>query len=665
MRWPHFQIVFLLASVGVCFCLNAQESHRSALSSAGATPERRPAPATYPVTTQRDPTLFLRGLFRFQKGDDRRWAAADFDDSQWPLVPSDQPSPELGNRLNAGMAWYRFSVVLPAGSETFALRLPEIRTCYQVFVDGKLMFTQGQLPPHPVFFTSVPVLIPLSGAVRPEPQAMHFAIRVWGGQLDEARAAGIQDAIQVGPLAQLQEPFSNARRSVEADSAADFCLALLELVAASVALALFLFRRSEQEYLWFVLMALGLVDLHLVLGAGTGRSYPILLIDTVALIGLRLFQVALMLFLRRLLSAKWTFFLRLALLCAFLAMIDDLLWGLPHVVSSKAGNLVDNFLQLPIFLWSIQIACRRAWQRWPDARLLAVPLALLIFTQQFSDIATTFAVFGHTGLAKWVDQYLTMMHPLRADYIVFSEGFFLLAMLAILVNRFSRATRNQDRVQSELEAARAVQRLLLPTEPPETKGFKVESVYLPAQEVGGDFFHVTLGDDASLLIIVGDVSGKGLSAAMSVSTIVGAIRVHSTREPAEILRSLNQALFGHMSGFATCCAALIDCKGLMTVANAGHLSPYRNGAEMPLEGGLPLGLMEYVEYTSTSFNLQVGDHLTFISDGVVEASNRKGELFGFERTASVSSKSANEIAEAAKTFGQNDDITVLSVVLSV
>ena len=573
--------------------------------------------------------------------------------------------PEFGNQLNAGMAWYRFSVVLPAGSETFALRLPEIRTCYQVFADGRLMFTQGQLPPHPVFFTSVPVLIPLSGAVRPEPQATHFALRVWGEQLDEARAAGIQDAIQVGPLALLQEPFSNSRRSVEADSAADFCLALLELVAASVALALFLFRRSEQEYLWFVLMALGLVDLHLVLAAGTGRSYPILLIDTVALIGLRLFQVALMLFLRRLLSAKWTFFLRLALLCAFLAMIDDLLWGLPHVVSSKAGNLVDNFLQLPIFLWSIQIDCRRAWQRWPDARLLAVPLALLIFTQQFSDIATTFAVFGRNGLAKWVDQYLTMMHPLRADYIVFSEGFFLLAMLAILVNRFSRATRNQDRVQSELEAARAVQRLLMPTDPPEMKGFKVESVYLPAQEVGGDFFHITSGDDASLLIIVGDVSGKGFSAAMSVSTIVGAICVNSTREPAEILSSLNKASFGHMSGFATWCAALIDCKGGLTVANAGHLSPYRNEAEMPLEGGLPLGLIEDVEYTTTSFNLQMGDRLIFISDGVVEASNRRGELFGFERTAAVSSKSANEIAEAAEAFGQNDDITVLSVVVSV
>ena len=154
----------------------------------------------------------------------------------------------------------------------------------------------------------------------------------------------------------------------------------------------------------------------------------------------------------------------------------------------------------------------------------------------------------------------------------------------------------------------------------------------------------------------------------SIRPLHAALRLAGVRADnfdVEILRSLNKALFGQISGFATCCAALIDCEGLLTVANAGHLSQYRNGAEMPLEGGLPLGLIEDVAYSTTSFNLQVGDHLIFISDGVVEASNRKGELFGFERTAAVSSKSANEIAEAAKTFGQNDDITVLSVVLSV
>jgi hypothetical protein len=239
MRQSLLKPGLLLAIAIVCHCLSAQETHRSSLSSVEASSDAETAPATYPITTERDPTLFLRGLFRFHQGDDPRWAAADFDDSHWPLAPSDHPSTSPETELLTGMAWYRFSVVLPAGTETFALRLPEINTCYQLFADGRLIFTQGKLPPHPVFYKSVPVLIPLSSATRPEAQVLHFAIRVWGGQPNEPHAVGMEDAIQIGPLAQLQGSFSAFQRSAEADSVADFSLAMLELVAAGVALSLF------------------------------------------------------------------------------------------------------------------------------------------------------------------------------------------------------------------------------------------------------------------------------------------------------------------------------------------------------------------------------------------------------------------------------------------
>ncbi|MGB8480983.1 MAG: SpoIIE family protein phosphatase [Acidobacteriaceae bacterium] len=239
--------------------------------------------------------------------------------------------------------------------------------------------------------------------------------------------------------------------------------------------------------------------------------------------------------------------------------------------------------------------------------------------------------------------------------------FFLLAMLAILINRFARTRREEQRLASELEAARGMQSLLVPATPPVTPGFTVESVYIPASEVGGDFFQILPGDDGSLVIVVGDVSGKGLKAAMTVSTIIGALRGCAIREPAAVLANLNRVLHGQITGFATCVAAWITADGTMTIANAGHIPPYRNGEELAVPGGLPLGVVETGNYEETQFEIAAGNRLTFVSDGVVEATNEKKELFGFARTQAISHQPAQAIAEAAKQFGQEDDISVLSV----
>jgi serine phosphatase RsbU (regulator of sigma subunit) len=99
----------------------------------------------------------------------------------------------------------------------------------------------------------------------------------------------------------------------------------------------------------------------------------------------------------------------------------------------------------------------------------------------------------------------------------------------------------------------------------------------------------------------------------------------------------------------------------MTIANAGHLHPYRDGREMDLAADLPLGVIPGQQYEEKEFELKVGDRLIFLSDGVVEASNPQGELFGFERTQQVSNESARYIAQTAKRFGQTDDITVVSI----
>jgi len=192
----------------------------------------------------------------------------------------------------------------------------------------------------------------------------------------------------------------------------------------------------------------------------------------------------------------------------------------------------------------------------------------------------------------------------------------------------------------------------------------VDSVYQPAQQVGGDFFQVLPAGEGGLLVVVGDVAGKGLPAAMLVSVLVGAIRgvAAYTKDPAELLASLNDRLVGRtQGGFSTALVARIAADGGVTIANAGHLSPYLDGREVELQGALPLGVVKNAAYQVTHFHLPQGSRLTFYSDGVIEAQNEKGELFGFERGRAISTQPAAAIVEAARQFGQEDDITVVTI----
>jgi len=114
-------------------------------------------------------------------------------------------------------------------------------------------------------------------------------------------------------------------------------------------------------------------------------------------------------------------------------------------------------------------------------------------------------------------------------------------------------------------------------------------------------------------------------------------------------------------GFTTCLLFCAEPGGRVTFANAGHLSPYLEGREVVLQNGFPLGLVADCVYEETALTLDAGATLTLLTDGVVEARDRKGELFGFERTERISSGPAEAIVEAAQVFGQDDDITALTV----
>ncbi|MGO9324865.1 MAG: PP2C family protein-serine/threonine phosphatase [Terracidiphilus sp.] len=236
--------------------------------------------------------------------------------------------------------------------------------------------------------------------------------------------------------------------------------------------------------------------------------------------------------------------------------------------------------------------------------------------------------------------------------------------LAIFVLDLIRDRSEKQRMAAELAAARAIQHVLIPEDIPTIPGFNIQSAYKPYGEVGGDFFQILPTKAGGVLVIIGDVSGKGMPAAMTVSLLVGTVRTlaHYTQSPGEILAAMNQRMMARShGGFTTCLVLRADANGTLTIANAGHIAPYLGGKELPLENGLPLGLASETAYAESTFEPGQRQQLTLLTDGVVEARDKSGVLYGFERTAALSTEPAESIALAAQGFGQCDDITVLTL----
>jgi hypothetical protein len=236
---------------------------------------------------------------------------------------------------------------------------------------------------------------------------------------------------------------------------------------------------------------------------------------------------------------------------------------------------------------------------------------------------------------------------------------------ALLCAEMVEAARHRAAYAAELQAASTVQQLLLQGGSRCIHGFDVQPVYVPASEVGGDFYFVNPADNGSLIAIVGDVSGKGLTAAMRVALILGALRREVSSDPAEILARLNNALVAQgQLGFTTALCIRLDPCGAFVVANAGHISPYVDGREFETAPALPLGLVADQVYETHFGRLASGEQIVILSDGIPEARSGAGELYGFTRLQPLTRLSAGEIAETARIYGQEDDITVLSIRLA-
>jgi hypothetical protein len=280
-----------------------------------------------------------------------------------------------------------------------------------------------------------------------------------------------------------------------------------------------------------------------------------------------------------------------------------------------------------------------------------VRLTLSVTVQRWTGIRT------YASIGGWHWQYTTTTLALLGTLT-----------LAILVHDLIRDRGERQRMAAELAATRAVQQVLIPEEIPAVPGFHIRSVYKPFGEVGGDFFQVLplrSEKGAGALVIIGDVSGKGMPAAMTVSLLVGTLHTlaHYTQSPGEILAAMNQRMLVRShGGFTTCLALRAEADGTLTIANAGHPAPYVDGTELQLENGLPLGISASAVYAESTFHLSPSQRLTLLTDGVIEARDKTGALLGFERSASLSTRPAEVIVQAAQNFGQDDDITVISVV---
>jgi len=242
----------------------------------------------------------------------------------------------------------------------------------------------------------------------------------------------------------------------------------------------------------------------------------------------------------------------------------------------------------------------------------------------------------------------------------------LLIITVMLLRRFIQAQALKEQWKLEIQQAQQVQQVLIPNELPQIAGLHIDGEYRPAREVGGDFFQIIpVSSSGSAIIVVGDVTGKGLQAGMLVALIVGAVRsaAQHSADPLHVLQEVNAQLCEREHSSATCLVLRIDADGSVTIANAGQLPPYINGAELSMEGALPLGIITEADFSVATVHLNPGDSIILMSDGIVEAQDPAGNLFGFERIAGMLEHHATaaEIAEAAQKFGQEDDILVLQV----
>ncbi|HEX4022303.1 MAG TPA: PP2C family protein-serine/threonine phosphatase [Acidobacteriaceae bacterium] len=641
----------------------------------------------------------LHGPWKFHIGDSPRtpgsnaleWASPNFDDSQWetvdltPKAGSIDPNAGFSGYVPGwaakghpgywGYAWYRIRVrVTVRPGEKLALAgSADVDDAYQAFANGVLLGSFGKFPGsgrRPVVYFTQPRMFslpqPKTGGSGSDGSVMQvLAFRVWMAPstlASQPDAGGFHTSPLLGEANVVAAHYQLAWLELARGYGSTAIEAELFFLLALVACGLALFDRSDPVYLWLaavlLLTSIYVANLSFAVWTEIESSTVSALIQDGLLSPLILGGWVMVWWVWfRLRHPAWMpkAIAVLTLLYALSKVLgEDLFFSVvPHSVSNafylaSFGIRVWFLLLLVlIVVWGIRQQGQEGW--------LALPAVVLVGIAEFE---------GELGLLHVRTTWFPFGVQITLSQI--ADLALVAAMFALLLRRMLLSVRRQREMALDVKQAQEVQQVLIPEDMPQVPGLTIESEYRPAREVGGDFYQILpQPSDGSVLIVAGDVTGHGLQAGMLVAMLVGVIRTEAahTTDPLEILDMLNRRLCGRGHAHATCQVLRITADGGVTLANAGHLPPYRNGEEVPMEGALPLGMLVNAEFSVMHFQLNPGDRLMMMSDGIAEAKNEHGELFGFERVNEMLQKpiTAAELAIAAQNFGQEDDISVLSV----
>lgn len=584
-------------------------------------------------------------------GDQIEWSRPNFNDDTWEAVDLEDLGP-----AQPGWHWYRRHFNFEPGQSGLRLLIAGGVGTYELFVNGVPV-------PGSMLRPSMLVSRPIENV---------FPLRDSNGSFDIALRTRIPPGYAAWHLAQftnvtvgLPTAIEYERQSLESQRlyglAPSICINLLLCLAGLSALGLYTMQRPQQEYIFLglylllvgisgglaMLQATGLVPLS----ANFLIADPLIYVCVIAQIEFT-YKFA-----GRRIGWIWRIYeisLLLPLMLAVLTWFGRFGSDTYVLIEAAATAPVGLLLSALLFVWYRQGNREAGWLILPS---LAPAVSNALF-----DLGTASITLGWPAFNFLVAPI--QMGPIGLQLVDVGSLLFLFSIAVVMFFRFSRVSREQARVAAELAAAREIQGHLVPPVLPPHPNYTLEAAYLPALEVGGDFYQMFPQTDGSIMVVIGDVSGKGLKAAMTGAFAIGALHALAAEisDPPQLLSRLNrEVIHGQDSGFITCLCVKLDPNGQMTISNAGHLPPYKNGQELTVEGGPPLGLFPDLLYPESQFEIDCGDSFTFLSDGVVEARSPNDELFGFERTQAISGRSAHDIAAIAQQFGQEDDITVVKL----
>jgi hypothetical protein len=592
----------------------------------------------------------------WKEGDDPRWAAPSLDESDWKPV-----SEWTGTATPTPFFWLRCS--FEPGRLAPAVG-PQLQVsgdlAWRVFASGRAIAESGNLDTGehivglvvdysaPEFTNrSHPIIVAVRMTYRPEVNGVQ--------QLPE---------LSLGDAELMRNTYW--REVYERTQSQWLTWACYALIASAglFFLALYWFDRTQHFLLWISLTWLSLADLRInEFLIASSVPYSSFLEFFLYAVGQNV-QVFIILFFFALNRRRVPVVFRIALVinCYYWAALT-----LAAFLPLRLSVLLRFDTEVSFWMNTIQILAAAASVTcvtvafWPlrSLRGWQIPLAAVCHLWMAMDFAYFVVQFPFLNID--ITTTFLKIQPYRSVAI----AAVVVAMTLLLVQRLRSTNRDRASLQGEMDAARRIQQLLVPPTIESAAGWNVDAAFLPAREVGGDFYHCDSLPGGRQRVMIGDVSGKGTAAAMTAALLIGAAKGRGADSPAELLEHLNLVLSdSRVGGFTTFLCADLASDGTVVLANTGHLAPYCNGEEIQIEPGLPLGIDKNTQYSTTTLHLAPGHSLTLMTDGVVEARNSSGELFGFERTRAASIQPADQIAQAAQAFGQEDDITVLTLALA-